>query len=471
MGRTGHDPRRLRRVLVGVSLAMFLVDLDFFALNLALPSMARDLHATTTDMQWVISGYMLTGGALLIAGGRIGDILGRRRMLLTGIAIFALASLACGLAPAKEVVFGFRVIQGVGAAILFPVSVAVITNAFPEQRRAAAIGDVYGLAAIGTAVGPFVGGAISQHLGWRWVFLFNLPFAILAFALVSGAVVESRDQTAPRRIDFPGLAAVAGGVGAITLAVDRGQLWGWGDVRTLGVFAAGLALLAGFVAIERRVRVPLVDLSLFRNRPYVAVTLAGMVANVAFCVTTFASTLYLQEVRGLSPLLAGVVFLAPALCLAAAGPLSGHLGDRLPALGVMALAIGAGAVGLLLVASAQSWPLYIPAFALFGAGYGLGWSFVTVGTQAVVRPERAGEASGVTLTVVVAGAGLFVAVSATVLELLTAHHRSEGAAIGDLLHVLALATLAIAVVLAAYAWRHRAAARRRRPPAAGARAA
>lgn len=223
MDRTGHDPRRLRRVLVGVSLAMFLVDLDFFALNLALPSMARDLHATTTDMQWVISGYMLTGGALLIAGGRIGDILGRRRMLLTGIAIFALASLACGLAPAKEVVFGFRVIQGVGAAILFPVSVAVITNAFPEQRRAAAIGDVYGLAAIGTAVGPFVGGAISQHLGWRWVFLFNLPFAILAFALVSGAVVESRDQTAPRRIDFPGLAAVAGGVGAITLAVDRGS--------------------------------------------------------------------------------------------------------------------------------------------------------------------------------------------------------------------------------------------------------
>ena len=456
MASSGPDERRLRRVLIGVSLAMFLVDLDFFALNLAVPSMARDLHATTTDMQWVISGYMLTGGALLIPGGRLGDILGRRRVLLAGIAIFAGSSLACGLAPSKEVVFGFRVIQGVGAALLFPVTIAVVTNAFPPERRGAAIGNVYGLAAVGTAVGPFVGGAISQHLGWRWVFFFNLPFAALALMLVARAVAESRDETAPRRIDLPGLVTVAAGIAAITLAVDRGQAWGWGDARTVGVFAAGLALLAGFVAVERRVRFPLVDLSLFRNAPYVAVTLAGMVANVAFCVTAFASTLYLQEVRGLPPLLAGVLFLAPALCLALAGPASGYLGARLPALGVMAMAIGAGGVGLLLVASARSWLLYVPAFALFGAGYGLGWSFVSVGTQAVVRPERAGEASGVTLAVVVAVAGLFVAVSATVLELLTAAHRSEGTAIDDMLRALALGTLAIAVWLAVYGLRRRA---------------
>jgi predicted MFS family arabinose efflux permease len=279
----------------------------------------------------------------------------------------------------------------------------------------------------------------------------------LAFGLVAGAVRESRDETAPRRIDLPGVASVAAGVAAITLAVDRGQTWGWADARTIGVFAAGLALLAGFVAIERRVRFPLVDLSLFRNALYVAITLAGMVANVAFCVTTFASTLYLQEVRGLSPLLAGVVFLAPAVCLSVAGPVSGYLAARLPALAVMAMAIAVGGVGLLLVASARTWLLYLPAFALFGAGYGLGWSFVSVGTQAVVRPERAGEASGVTLTVVVAVAGLFVAVSATVLELLIAHHRSQGAAIDDLLSALALATLAIAACLAAYGWRHRAA--------------
>ncbi|MFL5819344.1 MAG: MFS transporter [Solirubrobacteraceae bacterium] len=456
MATTRPDQRRLRRILVGVSLAMFLVDLDFFALNLAVPSMARDLRATTTDMQWVISGYMLTGGALLIPGGRLGDILGRRRMLLTGIAIFGLSSLACGLAPTKDVVFAFRVVQGMGAALLFPLTIAVITNAFPPERRGAAIGDVYGLAAIGTAVGPFVGGAISQHLGWRWVFLFNIPFAALALALVAGAVGESRDETAPRRIDFPGLAAVAGGIAAITFAVDRGQAWGLSSPRTLGLFAAGMALLAGFVAIERRVRFPLVDLSLFRNRPYVAVTLAGMVANVAFCVTTFASTLYLQEVRGLSPLLAGVVFLAPALCLASAGPLSGYLGARLPALGVMAMAIAAGGVGLLLVASARSWLLYVPAFALFGAGYGLGWSFVSVGTQAVVQPQRAGEASGVTLTVVVAVAGLCVAVSATVLELLAGPHRSQGTAIDDLLRALALGTLVIAASLALYGRRRRA---------------
>jgi MFS family permease len=302
-----------------------------------------------------------------------------------------------------------------------------------------------------------VGGAICQHLGWRWVFFVNVPVAFVALVLAAGAVRESRDETVPRRIDLVGLASVVAGIVAVTLAVDRGDTWGWGSARTLGLFAAGLGLLAGFIAIERRARWPLVDLSLFRNAPYVVITLAGMVGNIAFCVTTFASTLYLQEVRGLSPLMAGVVFLAPAVCVAFAGPVSGRLGGRLPPLAVMALAIGAGGTGLLLVSLAgDSWPLYLPAFALFGAGYGMAWSFVSVGTQAVVRPERAGEASGVTLTIVVAVAGLFVAVAASVLELLQGPGTSQGMAIEETLRAVSLSTLAIALALALYGRRHRA---------------
>src|SRR5436190_2028911 len=247
---------RLRRVLIAVSLAMFLVQLDFFALNLALPQMARELHVTTTDMQWAISGYMLAVGALMIPGGRIGDILGRKRVLLAGVALFGVTSLAAGLSDSAGMVIAFRVLQGVGAAMSFPVGIAALTNAYPEERRQAAIGNAYGIAAAGT--------------------------------------------------------------------------------------------------IERRVRFPLVVLSLFRNTPYVVITLAGMVSNVAFCVTTFAITIYLQQVRGLSPIVAGAVFLAPSLSLAVMGPVSGHIGERFRPIGPMATAIGAGSIGLLVLSGAHA---------------------------------------------------------------------------------------------------------------------
>src|SRR5688572_26607712 len=223
-------------------------------------------------------------------------------MLMTGIAIFGGASLACGLAPNPEVLIGFRIVHGLGCAVLFPVTIAVVTNAFPEERRKRAIGNLYGLAAIATAAGPFVGGGVTESVGWRWVFLLNVPIAAAAFALTAYAVRESRDESAPRQIDLLGLSAIVIGIAAVTFAVDKGETWGWSSLQTLGLIAAGLAVLVVFVAIERRVANPLVDLTLFRNRSYVVVTLLGMLANTAFCVSTFASTLYLQQVEGYSPL-------------------------------------------------------------------------------------------------------------------------------------------------------------------------
>ena len=430
---------------------MFLVQLDFFALNLALPQMAHELHVTTTDMQWAISGYMLAVGALMIPGGRLGDILGRKRVLLAGVVLFGLASLAAGLSDSAGMVIGFRILQGVGAALSFPVGIAALTNAFPPGRRQAAIGNAYGIAAAGTALGPFVGGALSE-VSWRWVLIFNVPLALAALVLGLTSMEESRDPSVPRTIDVKGVAAVALGIAALTLAVDRGQTWGWASAATLGTFAAGAVLLVAFVAIERRVRFPLVELSLFRNTPYVVITLAGMVSNIAFCVTTFAVTIYLQQVRGLSPILAGVVFLAPSLSLAIMGPLSGRIGTRYRPIGLMGTAIGAGAVGLLILSGAHAWALFVPAFAVFGAGLGFGWSYVSVATQAVVRPERAGEASGVTLTIVVAVAGLCVATAATVLELLEAGGATAGEANEQLLRWTAIGALAVSVALFAFQW-------------------
>jgi EmrB/QacA subfamily drug resistance transporter len=441
------EPARLGFVLVATGLAMFIVDLDFFALNLAIPRMAEELDTSATNMQWVISGYMLAGGAFLIPGGRAADVFGRKRMLLTGIAVFGGASLACGLAPNPEILIAFRIVQGMGCAILFPVTIAVVTNAFPEERRKRAIGNLYGLAAIATAAGPFVGGGVTESIGWRWVFLLNVPIAAAAFVLTAYAVRESRDESAPRQIDVAGLAAIALGIAAFTFAVDKGESWGWGSAQTLGLMAAGLALIAVFVAIERRVANPLVDLTLFGNRPYVAVTLLGLVANMAFCVATFASTLYLQRVLDYSPLDGGLIFLSASGAMAIAGPLSGRLGERFDVSRLMAVAILLGAIGLAIVATGPELGVYVAALLAFGFGYGLGWTLTSVGTQTVVPLNQAGVASGVTLAIVVGVAGLGVAVSAALIETIAGGGTTEGEAIEEVLRWVAIGSAVAAVVL------------------------
>jgi EmrB/QacA subfamily drug resistance transporter len=439
---------RLGMVLVATSMAMFATNLDFFALNLSIPGMARELDTSTTNMQWAISGFMLALGAFLIPGGRLGDILGRRRMLITGTAIFGLSSLAGGLAPSASFLIGARLIQGIGAAILFPLSIAVVTNTFPEERRKRAIGNLYGLAAAATAVGPFVGGGLTEALSWRWVLLINVPVAAIAIGLMVRSVPESRDETVPRQIDVSGLAAVALGIGAITFAVDRGDAWGWGSGRTIALFAAGVALLVAFVAIERRARWPLVDMKLFRNRSFVAITLLGMTANVAFVVTTFATTLYLQDVRGYSPLEGGSIFLAASLMQAVAGPLSGRLAERLDIPRTMLAAIVVGALGLLVIAAGLGVGIIAAALVVFGLGYGLCWAMLSVGTQSVVAADRAGEASGVSLSIVIGMAGLGVALVASLIEVVAGGGTGEGTAIEQILRVIAIGSVVIAVPLA-----------------------
>ena len=435
-------------VLAACSMAMFATNLDFFALNLSIPGMARELHTSTTDMQWAISGFMLTLGSFLIPGGRLGDILGRRRMLIAGTAIFGLTSLAGGLAPSAGFLIGARLLQGVGAAIIFPLSIAVVTNTFPEERRKRAIGNLYGLAAAATAVGPFVGGGLTELLSWRWVLLINVPTAAIAIALMIRSVPESRDETVPRRIDLAGLAAVALGIGAITFAVDRGDVWGWASAGTISMFAAGVALLVGFVAIERRTDWPLVDLKLFGNRRFVAVTLLGMTANIAFVVTTFAATLYLQDVRGYSPLEGGFIFLAASAMQAIAGPLSGRLAERFDIPRTMLVAIVVGAAGLVVIAAGLGIGIFALALSVFGLGYGLCWAMLSVGTQTVVSPDQAGEASGISLSIVIGMAGLAVALVASLIEVVAGGGTGEGSAIEQILRVIAIGSVVVAIPLA-----------------------
>jgi EmrB/QacA subfamily drug resistance transporter len=410
--------------------------------------MAFDLNSTATDLQWVISVYMLALGAFMVPAGRIGDIFGRRRALLAGIAVFGLSSALCALAPSATLVIAFRALQGLGAALIFPVSVSVLTNAFPAVRASHAIGLAYGIAGLGNAAGPLIGGLLTETVGWRWIFWLNVPLTLFALAIGARSITESFDESVPRRIDVTGLALITVGIGLFTLTFDRAPSWGWLSAPTVVAFACSLAALVAFVVVESRVRWPLVDLSLARNPRFTILVIAGTISNIAYGVTIFLATIYLQQVRGLDPLMAGLAFLGPSAGAALGGTISGRLAASRPPVLVMGLTTVAAALSLAALAASSSWVGYLSALTACGFTLGLVYAFTTVATQAVVRPERAGEAAGVTLTALVTLAGVGVAVSGTVLEMLQRAGLSAAGAVDAIVVVLtALLLPAGAVVL------------------------
>ncbi|MFJ7072095.1 MFS transporter [Streptomyces sp. NPDC098781] len=446
---------------IAVAIALFCIQLDFFALNLAVPGIADEFAVTPSVAQWTLSAYMLAIGCCFIVGGRVGDVFGRRGALLGGTALFAAGSVGCALAPDLWALVGARIVQGVGAGFVFPVSVSVITNAFADTVRARALGAVFGIANVGTALGPFVGGGFTEGPGWRWIFWLLAPLSVLALIVAYAYVPDSRDPAAPRQLDLTGALTVVCALAAITLAVERGSVWGWDHARTLTLL--GIAVLAGalFLRRERRARHPLIDLSLFRNTPYVLVTGAGTVTNMGYAVTVFVSTLYLQQVRGLSPLDAGVVFLAPAVLVALSGPLGARLSAHLRPTVVMALAGAVAGTGMIALAQVTDWWLYVPVLAWCGLGLGLGWTFASVATQQVVPPERAGEASGVLLTFLVTLGGVALAAAAAAITAMVPE-RSPEAAYDAVLRLGGLVILAASVVVMAV--RHRLVVLGRVPP-------
>ncbi len=439
-------------LMVAVSMALFCVQIDYFAINLALPQMASDFGSTATDLQWIISIYMVTLGALMVPAGRLADIFGRKRILLIGIALFGLASLLCAIAASAATLVAFRALQGAGAALIFPASVSVITNAFPPAQSGRMIGLAYGIAGLGNAAGPLIGGLLTQTVGWRWIFALNIPLTAACVLIGAFAISESRDTEAPRRIDVAGLALLTAGIGVFTLTFDRAPAWGWWSLATAGAFIGALALLALFVVVESRVRWPLVDLSLARNMRFTVLVVAGTIANVAYGVTIFLSTVYLQDARGLDPLAAGLVFLGPSAGAAAGGVLSGRLAAGHP-VRIMGVATVLAAASLGLLAAARDWALYVPTLTACGFTLGLVYAFTTVATQAVVSPQRAGEAAGIALTAMIAMGGVGVAVASTTLERLRSTGMSTAGGIDLIFAILAAALLPAGLLVAAVASR------------------
>jgi len=450
---TAQFSRADRFVIAACAISMLIVQMDWFALNLAIPAIARDFRMAATDLQWIVSGYMISIGALMVTAGRLADIYGRRRIIVCGLVVFGVLSAICGAAPDANWLIAARVAHGVGAALMFPVSIAVVAATFTGARQSRAIGIVLGFAAIGTALGPFVGGAFSQYWSWRGVFFINIPFCVVAIILVLRYVRESLDADADRRIDVPGMLAITAGLVAISVAFDRGEAWGWFSVATLGTLAAGIALLVAFTVIESRVPSPLIDLALFRNHAFDAVVVAGSLSNVVFCLVAVFSALYLQQARGLSPFASGLIFLALSAGSGSASYFSGRLAERFPADRLMAIGMLISAAGIAALTHVESLWLYTPLFLLTGVGLGLGWALANVATQAVVSPSEAGAASGVTLTCLVMLGAVSVAIAAAMLELLSGSVKgaaSDGAAINTILRAGAVLAFVGAIGLFAF---------------------
>jgi MFS family permease len=269
------DANRRWWTSAGACMGLFVLMLDSTVINVALPDIARDLDATTAGLQWVMNAYLLVLASFVVSAGRLGDILGRRRVFLVGMATFAGGSVVAAVSDSEEVLVAGRVLQGLGGAALLGLSLAIVSTVFSAGERARALGIWAGVSALALGLGPLVGGALVEAVSWRWLFGLNLPFCVLGVVLVLGSTAEQRDETAPPRIDVPGVITVGIGLAAIVIALVEGKLWGWTSVATLGVFAAGVGLLVAFWFIEHHVRWPIVEFDLFRNGPYLGASAAG----------------------------------------------------------------------------------------------------------------------------------------------------------------------------------------------------
>lgn len=402
MGPTGQSSNKWL-VLVAACLGLGMLMIDTFIVNVAFPAIGRDLEASLSAAEWTVSGYVLATAVLPIASGRLGDIFGRRRVYLVGLVIFIASSLACGLAQNIEQLILFRVIQGVGGATMMPGTLSIITQAFPPQQRGLAIGIWGGVSGLGLIAGPIIGGLLVSGDEWRWIFYVNLPIGAAALLLAMLFVPESRDETAPRSIDVSGVVALSMGLLGIMFALTRGNAEGWTSPVVVGSASAGVALLAAFVAIERRLRFPLIDLSLFRNPTFVfACGSAGLFSAAVFGSQPFTS-LYWQNFMGYSALRGGLAFLPATILVAALMPVSGILGQRLGHRLRFIIIAGSVSVALsflyLLALDVSSGYVdgFLPALLLRGLGIGLVMSASSYAVVSSMPQAKSGLASG-TLT-------------------------------------------------------------------------
>jgi EmrB/QacA subfamily drug resistance transporter len=404
--------RRWALALAGVS--YFMVTLDALVVITALPAVSRDLGAGLSTLEWTVNAYTLTCAAGIITAAALGDRYGRRRVFVTGLGLFTAASAACALAPSAGVLIAARAVQGTGAAVIMPLSLTILTRAFPAARRSTVVGIWGGIAGVGVASGPLIGGAVVQGLDWHWIFWLNVPVGVAASLLARVRLDESHGPDT--RLDLPAVMLVSSGAVAVIWALVRANTAGL--TATLVLLSAGIALIAGFLAWERRAVAPMLPLRLFRNGTFRAANATGFLMIAALFAAAFLTAQYFQLVLGTSPLGAGVRLLpwtaAPLLVAPAAGALADRIGPRpVLATGMLLQAVGLGWFGALATVHTGYGRLVLP---LLVAGVGISMALPTAPAAALsaVPPADLGKAAGTSNTLQRFGSAFGVAVATAV---------------------------------------------------------
>ncbi len=417
-GQGAHQVHRWRAFAV-LAVSYFMTIADLAIVNVALPTIGRKLHMAESDLQWVVTGYALTFGGFLLLGGRAADLLGRRRILLAGLAVFTAASLSCGLATTEEFLIPMRCVQGLGAAIVLPAALSIVMNMFPEgAERNKALGAWGAIGASGATVGLIAGGLLTRYAGWQYIFFLNVPVGVAALLLAPRVVPESRLETARRRYDPLGAVTVTGGLSLLVYAISTAPQAGWGTARTVTLLAVSAALLAAFGVIETRVEAPLMPLRIFRRSTLAGANAVGLLLGGSFFAFIFIGTLYMQQVLGYSALQAGLAWLAASLSSVAFAGLAQALVTRGSAKLVMA-------AGMALIGGGLLWAAQVPTHGHFWAnlagpflitGIGTAFAFIPVSIAALagVGEHEAGLASGLINTSQQLGGAIGVAVASTI---------------------------------------------------------
>jgi EmrB/QacA subfamily drug resistance transporter len=391
------DANRKWWTLGAMCLSMFMIMLDSTVVNVALPSIQKDLHTSVDQLEWVVNGYTLSFAALLVTGGRLGDIFGRRLIFMIGVIVFAISSATAGLAQDPTMLVVSRIAEGAGGALMMPATLSIITDAFPAEERGKAIGTWAGISGLALSFGPLAGGFLTEDVSWRAIFYINLPIAVLALFASLFAVRESRDERAERTVDYLGVVLLTVSLTSFVLALIEGNEWGWGSGRIIGLLGIGVITTAAFVFTETRVKAPIVDFNFFRSRNFVGANTVATIISFAMMGSFFFLAIYLQDLLGFSPLETGVRFLPTTVVIVIAAPLAGRVADKIGSRWPMVLGLAITAVSLYIFSGMTAITTYsdlLVAFILLGLGIGMTMSPMSTAAMNAVDVDKAGVASG-----------------------------------------------------------------------------
>jgi EmrB/QacA subfamily drug resistance transporter len=447
--------------LVAVAVGLFMIMLDNTVVNVALPSIQQDLGISVSELEWVVNAYALTFGVLLLSGGKLADLLGRRRIFIAGLVIFTGSSLWCGLAASAPSLIAARTVQGVGAALMNPATLSIITATFPPRQRGTAIGIWAGVSALALAIGPLVGGLLTQDIHWSWIFFVNIPVGVAGVIAARLFIDETKDTSHEQRLDLPGLLTSAIGLFALTYGLIETNDHAWGSARVLSLFGVALAALTSFVLLELHQRLPMLDLTLFRNPTFSGANTVMFLVGLAMFGIFFYNSLFLQRVLGYGAIKTGATFLPMTLLIIFVAPLAGRMADRVGARWLMAGGMVLLTGSLLLFATldqSSSWWNILPGLVVGGLGMATVMAPTTATAMSAVPVDKAGVGSAVinsmrqvggSLGIAVMGALVATTVSVTpfsaeyAAQFVPGYHRAleVGAAILILGAVVAVATI------------------------------